>query len=434
MKNENMDFEFLCIQHLDSLNKNYKTFFRSINNLVMLVTFQLLLDVLFLILVLVRMFKSGKQVPKIFVHSLAKSQIYQNKSTSDLFNFLSEKRFSYSSEQSDYLVYCKSLILSRTSTLKVTRNISLYLIMNCFKWTQIVELFKITNGVVIFIIKNKKFFNSKLTQICYLLLEYCAWSLLTSESKIVVITTQSSHKKLPVPFYMGSPNFERHMIWYSSNSIPIRKKSEEKPTLVLSPNLANFVDSHLVWDKMQIDFLESQKISNSKAYGSMLFYPRKVNKHLTNSIDVLYFDVVPQNLYEDSFYSTKMSLNNLECIIEVITEYNNQFDSNLVLSIKHKRKASKAHSRTYLNRVEYLTRLGMLRIISPSENLYDLVNRSKLVIGTPFTSPVIIAKEFDIDCVFVCFNALDYSIPNIFNEVLVVKEKRMLLDSLTKLI
>ena len=269
---------------------------------------------------------------------------------------------------------------------------------------------------------------------CYLLLEYCTWGLLASESKIVIITTQSSHKKLPVPFYMGSSNFERHMIWYSTNSIPIRKSSEEKPNLVLSSNLANFVDIHLVWDKMQINFLQSQKISNSKAYGSMLFYPREKCRHLTNSIDILYFDVVPQNLYEDSFYSTKMSLNNLECIIEVITEYNNQFDSSLVLNIKHKRKTSKAHSRTYLNRVEYLTSLGMLRIIPPSENLYDLVNRSKLVIGTPFTSPVIIAKEFNVDCAFVCFNALDYSIPNMFNDVLVIKEKKMLLDSLTKLI
>jgi len=269
---------------------------------------------------------------------------------------------------------------------------------------------------------------------CNLLLEYCAWGLLASESKFVIITTQSSHKKLPVPFYMGSPNFERHMIWYSTNSIPIRKSSEEKPNLVLSPNLANFVDRHLVWDKMQVDFLQSQQISNSKAYESMLFYPRKKNIHLTSSIHILYFDVVPQNLYEDSFYSTKMSLNNLECIIEVITEYNNQFDSSLVLNIKHKRKTSKAHSKTYLNQVEYLNRLGMLKIIESSENLYDLVNRSKLVIGTPFTSPVIIAKELNVNCAFVCFNALDYSIPNMFNEVLVIKEKKMLFDSLTKLI
>jgi hypothetical protein len=114
----------------------------------MLVIFQLLLDVLFLILVLVRIFKSSKQVPKIFVHSLAKSQIYRNNNTNDLFNFLSEKRFSYSIKQSDYLVYCKSVMLPRTSELKVTRNFSLYLIINCFKWRQIVELFKITNGII----------------------------------------------------------------------------------------------------------------------------------------------------------------------------------------------------------------------------------------------------------------------------------------------
>ena len=96
MKNKNTDFEFLCMQNLDSLNKNHKTIFRNISKFIMLAIFQLFLNVLFLILVLVRIFKPGKQVPKIFVHSLTKSQIYQNKNTTDLFNFLSEKRFSYS--------------------------------------------------------------------------------------------------------------------------------------------------------------------------------------------------------------------------------------------------------------------------------------------------------------------------------------------------
>ena len=432
MKKIYIDFESLSLQYLDSLGKNHKSFFRSVFNLFILLVFQCVLNVILLILFLVRIFRLEKKAPKIFVHSLTKSQIYRNKKTSELFEFLSEERFSYSKKQSDYLIYSKSLILPRTSELKVTRHFSFYLMKNCLSWRQIYELFQITNGMATSVVKNRQVFNTKVSRMCNLILEYCVWSLLVFQNKIVIVTTQSSHKKLPVPFHMGNPNFERHMIWYSTNSIPIHKSIGEKPHSIFSPNLASFVDIHLVWDKMQCDFLQSQQISNSNFYGSMLFYPRKIDIHPTNSLEVLYFDVVPQNLYEDSFYSTEMSLNNLDCITDAIIDFNNQFDTNLVLNIKHKRKTSKAHSRGYLNRVEYLSRLGMIKVIQPSENLYDLVNRSKLVIGTPFTSPVIIAKEFGIDCAFVCFKALGYSIPNIFNGVLVIKEKKILIESLAK--
>ena len=44
--------------------------------------------------------------------------------------------------------------------------------------------------------------------------------------------------------------------------------------------------------------------------------------------------------------------------------------------------------------------------MSPNQNLYDLISNSRLVIGFPFTSPVIIGQELNKPSVFYCSSKL----------------------------
>ena len=236
-----------------------------------------------LILFLNRFIKTEKKIPQIFVHSLTKDQIYRNGLTDELFHFLAEKRFPYSNDVSDYLIYCKSLLLPKESCLKVTRSFSLYLIFNCFSRNRILGLSKKMVILTISILTKKTGLKLRPRNLIYYFLEFCVWTEVKSEKKIQFITTQSSYKNLPIPFYLRRRNFDRHMMWYSANSIPIYKVGEIDSETVFPQSLTTYIDLHLVWDSFQTSFLKKQKINNSKAFGSMLFYPNKIQNRSTKN-------------------------------------------------------------------------------------------------------------------------------------------------------
>ena len=129
-----------------------------------------------------------------------------------------------------------------------------------------------------------------------------------------------------------------------------------------------------------------------------------------------------------------MALSNLEGIVSVINKYNDQFGKNLILKVKHKRTPNKEHSAIYLNKLKNLINAGIIKTIPPSENLYTLISKSNFVVGLPYTSPVIIAKELEVNSAFVCLESKEYSIPDYFNEILVIKDRNKLLDRLIEFI
>ena len=434
MRIDFQDFESLCKTRAETNLTVIRLLIRWITNIVFLTIMQIYFQISFFILFLNRFIKTEKKMPQIFVHSLTKDQIYRNGLTDELFHFLAEERFPYSNDASDYLIYCKSLLLPKESSLKVTRSFSLYLIFNCFSRNRILNLSKTMAILTSWILSKKTVLKLSPGYLFYIFLEFCVWTEVKSKRKFQFITTQSSHKYLPIPFYLRRRNFDRHMIWYSANSIPIYKVGEIDSGMVFPQSLATNIDLHLVWDSFQTSFLEKQKIYNSKAFGSMLFYPKKIqNKSIKNS-SIIYFDVVPANLFENTFYNTEIALSNLEGIVSAVNEFNNMFGKNLRLKVKHKRTPNKHHSVNYLNYVKKLVNSGSIDTILPTENLYRLINEAKFVIGTPYTSPVIIAKELEVNSAFVCFEATEYSIPDYFNEILVIKDTNKLLDRLIEFI
>jgi polysaccharide biosynthesis PFTS motif protein len=295
------------------------------------------------------------------------------------------------------------------------------------------DLSKTLFSLIVLILRKRTGLKLKARYLFYSILEFCVWTNVESERRIQFITTQSSWSNLPIPFYLQVKNLERHMMWYSTNSIPILKIGEIESKSTLPQSLATYVDMHLVWDDLQVNFFKSQKIYNSRVFGSMLFYPRVVQKMPNKTLSLIYFDVIPQNLFETSFYNTESALNNLESIISVIDEYNSRLGKNLRLKVKHKRTPTRQHSKTYLKRVRNLSDSNLIEIISPSENLYKLIGESKFIIGTPYTSPVIIAKELGVESSFVNLWPSDYLIPDFFNEVPIIKLKDELLKKLLDL-
>jgi polysaccharide biosynthesis PFTS motif protein len=79
---------------------------------------------------------------------------------------------------------------------------------------------------------------------------------------------------------------------------------------------------------------------------------------------------------------------------------------NLKIQLKHKRVFSKQHSSDYLNFINQKVTNFEITVIDPNQNLYDLISKSKIVIGFPFTSPVIIGQELNTPSIFYCSSKL----------------------------
>jgi polysaccharide biosynthesis PFTS motif protein len=89
-------------------------------------------------------------------------------------------------------------------------------------------------------------------------------------------------------------------------------------------------------------------------------------------------------------------------ILLCIEELDLKYGHNTKVVLKHKRKITKHHSSQYSKFIKDKVKNKQLHILDSGENLYKLISQSKLIIGFPFTSPVIIGKELNKPSVFYC--------------------------------
>jgi polysaccharide biosynthesis PFTS motif protein len=212
------------------------------------------------------------------------------------------------------------------------------------------------------------------------------------------------------------------MIWYATNWKPIGNHGSSSAPGIVSKDLEVFVDLHLVWDKFEIDTLREYGIVKTKAYGSMLFYPVTKTRVPPKILTITFFDVTP---YKDStgFYSEQRSTRNILGLVATIEKFKERSGLEICLQIKPKRKYSKAHSSKYVTILHDLSRSGSLTQLPSDSNLYNIVGGSSLVLGTPFTSPVLIAKELDVSCAFMSLDAEDFKLPSLQNGIRVLSKE-----------
>ena len=121
--------------------------------------------------------------------------------------------------------------------------------------------------------------------------------------------------------------------------------------------------------------------------------------------DVLIFDVIPyktNSMTETSIYTTSEMIKFIEEVLLCVQEIGNKHQLSLSVGLKHKRKISNKHSSVYSRFVEKKLMTNEIEIIKPDQNLYDIISKSKIVIGFPFTSPVIIGQELHVPSVYYC--------------------------------
>jgi polysaccharide biosynthesis PFTS motif protein len=120
---------------------------------------------------------------------------------------------------------------------------------------------------------------------------------------------------------------------------------------------------------------------------------------------LLIFDVTPVSnpaITSNSIYTTKEVINFINDIIACVKMLNYTYKVDYKIHLKHKRRFSKTHSSYYSNFIDQKVKNSEINIIGSNQNLYDLINNSKIVIGFPFTSPVVIGQELNKPSIFYC--------------------------------
>ena len=353
-------------------------------------------------------FKSGDRGKNlILIYSLTKEQAIRNGTTESLRVFLDSKGILSDSDSLTLIEIRRLIRCKRYKTLRTTLDIPLSIFSSKLsirkRLTCWLSMFK--RFYIIIKVQNKN------RQAVLIFKEYIfdeiVYSALNENCIEKLITTQSHVAFQPLIFEFKDLVGKRYMVWYSSNSIPIKYKEIKFKRFQINPAIYEnmCIDEHWVWTKQHKDYLGKYSQARIIVKKSMMFYEPEISKDLNNIYDIVIFDVTPHNdmkITNNSVYTTNVMIAFITEILDSITKLNFKHGTKFKVYLKHKRKISKNHSSYYSDFVSTKVKSKEINRLDHDQNLYDVIKRSKLVIGFPFTSPVVIGSELNKPAIFYC--------------------------------
>ena len=378
-----------------------------------------------LLVLIYGLFRSKSRIPSSIVFSLTSEQVFGNKKIEDLLTSLKEKRFQNHFKVGNLLIEVRSIrsLLVRDNFLTIDAPV--FLLSKCVKISHypafLMEVFR-----SVFVFRDQGFLNLK--EMKRLVFDLALYNVLDQRlyPEIDLVTTNSSANKLPFAF--ESPlKGRRVMVWYSSNAKPLIYREEQQSLSWDIGAVKKGIDSHLVWTKYDVAFLESLGIYNVHILGPILFQTQIVAERSIHNYVITFFDVTPfapkYNWIvgtQENFYSERDALGDLEAIEKLSDHLLGAFDNKVKVRIKSKRAISPMHSKKYIAKIIECSRELQTELLSPNSNLYEVVSQSDLVIATPWTSPAVLAKEMELNSVFFAIRAADWELPNEYEGIRVI--------------
>jgi polysaccharide biosynthesis PFTS motif protein len=105
------------------------------------------------------------------------------------------------------------------------------------------------------------------------------------------------------------------------------------------------------------------------------------------------------SIYKDTMYTFPIAKEFIEDIIESVKLVSQKLDRDISIYIKHKRPFSRVNSSRYITYINKLVKNRQLFVLPMGVDLYETIAASKIIIGFPFTSPVIIGQELKVPSV-----------------------------------
>ena len=372
------------------------------------------------------LFRSKSRVPSSIVFSLTSEQVFTDRGIEDLFMSLKEKRFQDYFEVDNLLIEVRSIKSLLVRNNMVTFDAPYFLLMRCVKINHYGSfLMKVLRSVNV--LRNQEL--SNLREVKSLVFDLAVYEVLHQHQypKFDLVTTNSSLKKLPFAFECPIKG-RRVMVWYSSNTKPILFRGNQQRLNWDVGAIANGIDSHLVWTKYDVAFLESLSICKAHAIGPILFQTQIVTESSASNYVITYFDVTPLapsydyiTEIQENFYSERDTLRDFEAIEKLSADLMGAFANKVQVRIKPKRAYRSMHSKKYVAKIMEHSREHQIEILKPNANLYEVVSQSDLVIVTPWSSPAVLAKEMSLNSVFFAIREADWNLPDVYEETRVIK-------------
>jgi len=347
----------------------------------------------------------------ILIYSLTKEQTIRDGSIKSLHTFLKSKGL-VKNPDSVVLIEIRNILWGKKyEKSRTTVDIPLRIYINNFSpslkvicWFSMCKRF--------FIISQEQRRNPQLILVLKeFIFDKVVYSELGSGQVKKLITTQSNIAYQPLIFEYENFTAKKFMIWYSSNSVPIEYKNKKLKRFTINPSvyIDMRIDEHWVWTEEHKNYLSKYSKATILVKQSLMFYNSENLNASSKIIDVLVFDVTPMDNTEitrNSIFTKRECINFINEITSCVKMLNQTNSRVYRVKLKHKRGFSKNHSSDYLKFIDQKVRNFELDIIESHQNLYDLISNSKLVIGFPFTSPVVIGQELNKPSIFYCSSKL----------------------------
>ena len=107
-----------------------------------------------------------------------------------------------------------------------------------------------------------------------------------------------------------------------------------------------------------------------------------------------------KSIFRDTIYSFPVAKEFMEDIIKSVKLVSQKFDRDINIYVKHKRSFDSNHSSEYVTYIAGLVESGELSVLPLNSDLYESIAVSNIIIGFPFTSPVIIGQELKIPSIY----------------------------------
>jgi polysaccharide biosynthesis PFTS motif protein len=355
-----------------------------------------------LVLYFIKIFRKNSNDKHTLIYSLTKDQIFRENSLAKIYDFLKTRKINLN-ETSKILIECRGILRTRNFlNITVTMDIPLEIFAISLTFKDKIKLLAIFLHRIILLIKS---FNT--SQYMFLVFkEYIfdenVYKASVHKNQVVrVITGPGNWKYQPIIFEMPELHGKRLMIWYSANSTPVRYKSKENDALQLeAESFAKDIkiDTHWVWTKQHKDYLKRLTNSQILVKGSLMYYNAPLEASPNKKYDITVFDVTPHDvdLYKNTIYTYHDSKEFIEDILKTAEIISTKLKYEISVYIKPKRKYHNVHSKKYLLYLKKQINNGRLFELPYDVDLYETILASKVVIGFPFTSPVVIGQELKV--------------------------------------
>ncbi len=183
--------------------------------------------------------------------------------------------------------------------------------------------------------------------------------------------------------------------FYSLNTFQFYSKGKGK-AITFGWELMNW-PSYIVWNRNQMEMIKKLAVSEGSfsIADKIWFEDKMTDLPPAEKLSVIIFDVPPvrPSLYQKlgapvEFYTRKKMLSFVENICIICN------DLGIKPCIKPKREySSKVYDKGYSGKIIKLAQSNMLEIIDPQISAVRLIEKTKFVIATPFSSPAVLAKN-----------------------------------------